>query len=169
MRTPTAISRTPCAPCAERRPGPRSTDAPASTLASTLVDVTFTIRSATGTRFPDVEAILGPKEPGAQGCWCLGYRLGHKVESTLVADQRSAYMAKLCRRRTHAPGVLVYAGHDVVGWAGVAPREEMHEFSTSQRYPNREEPGVWVIWCFRVRAGHGGKCVAQALLGGAVE
>jgi GNAT superfamily N-acetyltransferase len=45
----------------------------------------------------------------------------------------------------------------------------MHEFSASHRYPNRCEPGVWVVWCFRVRAGHGGKGVAQALLGGAVE
>ena len=130
--------------------------------------VTITIEAATGARFADVETILGPKRPGAQGCWCLSYRLGHKVESTLEGDQRSAYMAALCRRRSHAPGVLAYQGGDVVGWAGVAPREEMHEFASSDRYPNRDEPGVWVVWCFRVRAGHGGRGVAQALLGGAV-
>ena len=131
--------------------------------------MTYTIEAATGARFPDVRTILGPKRPGAQGCWCLSYRLGHKVESTLEGDQRPAYMAALCGRRSHAPGVLAYEGPDVVGWAGVAPTQEMHEFSTSDRYPHRGEPGVWVVWCFRVRAGHGGRGVAQALLFGAVE
>jgi len=75
----------------------------------------------------------------------------------------------LCRKRTQAPGVLAYEDGEVVGWAAVSPRKELHEFSTSDRSPGRDDGDVWVIWCFRVRAGHGKKGVTRALLDGAVD
>lgn len=129
----------------------------------------FEITPATGARFDDVRTVLGPKREGAQGCWCLGYRLGHKEEQQLVGPERAEFVAGLCRRRAHAPGVLAYADGEVVGWAAVSPLSELHEFSTAKRYPHIDDQDVWILFCFRVRAGHGKKGVAHALLAGAVE
>ncbi|MEI2775110.1 MAG: GNAT family N-acetyltransferase [Tetrasphaera sp.] len=129
----------------------------------------FEVKPATGARFADVCTILGPKKPGAQGCWCLGYRLGHAEEQKLVGPARAEFVGGLCRRRAHAPGVLAYADGDVVGWAAVSPLSELHESSTSKRYPHIDDQDVWIVFCFRTRAGQGKQGVAHALLAGAVE
>lgn len=126
----------------------------------------FTIHPASGSRFSDVATILAPKKEGAQGCWCLSYRLSPKDNDALRAPHRAAEAERLCRRRSHAPGVLAYDGDEVVGWAAVAPREELAGFD-SGRFPAGEGP-VWVLFCFRVRAGQGRREVARALLDGAV-
>jgi GNAT superfamily N-acetyltransferase len=64
---------------------------------------------------------------------------------------------------------LAYEDDDVVGWAGVAPRAELYAFTHGRRIPHLDDLPVWSVWCFRVRAGHKKKGVAQALLHGAVE
>lgn len=129
--------------------------------------MSYAIHSATAARFEDVRAILGPKRPGAQGCWCLAFLLGHARESELHGDARAEAMRSLCRRRAHAPGVLAYDDGDVVGWAGISPWNEVHEFSHGRRYPELETDGAWVLWCIRVRAGHSAQGVATALIDGA--
>lgn len=126
----------------------------------------FTIHPATGARFPDVSTILAPKKAGAQGCWCLSYRLSPKQNDALRAPHRAEEVQRLCRRRSHAPGVLAYDSGEVVGWAAIAPREELVGFDP-RRFP-ADQPGVWVLYCFRVRAGRGGQGVSRALLDGAV-
>lgn len=65
-------------------------------------------KPATGARFEDVRTILGPKREGAQGCWCLSVRLGPEEDAELRGEARAEAVAKLCRRRAHAPGVLAY-------------------------------------------------------------
>ncbi len=126
------------------------------------------IRPATGARFEDVRTILGPKKPGAQGCWCLGYRLGYAEEQKLVGEARAETIAKLCRRRVHAPGVLAYDGDEVVGWAAISPLSELAGFPAKD-FPHPDEQDAWVLFCFRVRAGHGGQGIAHELLAGAVD
>ncbi len=130
----------------------------------------YRTKPATGSRFDDVAAVLAPKKEGAQGCWCLGVRLGHEQERQLRARHRGEFVERLCRRRGRPPGVLAYdEDGEVVGWAGVAPRSELAEHSRAKRYPDRGQADDWVVYCFRVRAGHGSRGVAHALLAGAVE
>lgn len=131
--------------------------------------MSFTIRPATAARFDDVAAVIGPKRPGSQGCWCLAFLVGHGRESTLHADERAEELRSLCRRRAHAPGVLAYDGADVVGWAGVSPWDDVYEFSHGRRYPDLATEGAWVLWCLRVMAGRSGQGVASALIPGAVR
>ena len=40
---------------------------------------TVEIRPATAARFPDVAALLGPKNPASNVCWCLQRVLRHRV------------------------------------------------------------------------------------------
>ena len=130
--------------------------------------VAFEVRPARRDRFDDVATVLAPKRPEAQGCWCLSYRLTPKENECLAgAEARGRALAQLCARE-HAPGVLAYEGDDVVGWAGMAPRSELGGFDP-RRFPVDPDGDPWVLYCFRVRAGHGKKGVAHALLAGAVD
>ncbi|WP_028708429.1 GNAT family N-acetyltransferase [Propionicicella superfundia] len=118
-------------------------------------------------RFADVAAILAPRKPGAQGCWCLSYRLGPAAAAELVGEARGRHVADLCARPSRAPGVLAYDGDEPIGWAGIAPTSEVRGLVQSARYPTAEGD-VWTLFCFRVRAGRTRGGVARALLHGAV-
>ena len=120
---------------------------------------------ATGERFPDVSAVLGPKDPASSVCWCLSHRLDSATNRALVGPERGAYVQALCRRDV-APGVLAYDGDDVAGWAAVAPRPGL-PFARSTRIPHVDDLPVWSLWCVRVRPGHRGKGVAHHLVEGA--
>lgn len=129
----------------------------------------FIIRPATAERFDDLCTILGPKKPGARGCWCLATRFGHKTDEQLVGPARAEFVRDLCGHNP-SPGVLAYDGDEVVGWAAAAPLAEVDEYSRGKRYGTLERPeGVWALWCLRVRAGHARQGIATALVGGAAE
>lgn len=128
--------------------------------------MTVVVSPATAARFPDAAAILAPKKPGAQGCWCLPVRLGPAEDAALRAPARAARIEQLCAG-PHAPGVVAYEGAKPVGWAGIAPRDELHEYGRTRYRPS--DAADWVVYCFRVRAGHTGRGIAHALLAGAVD
>ena len=127
------------------------------------------MRPATLARFDDVVEMLGPKKrPDADPCWCLAYRLGTSAAAKLGVDGKRETVRELCRRR-RAPGVLAYDGEEVVGWAAVAPREELAEFTDESVYPRVDDLPVFSLFCLRARAGHRKQGVGQALIEGAVD
>jgi GNAT superfamily N-acetyltransferase len=117
--------------------------------------------------FEDVRALVGPKSPGANVCWCLSYRVSSKLNNELRGPARGEHVAELCRREP-APGVLAYDGKEPVGWAAVAPRS-VTSFARSRRIPHIDELPVWSLWCIRVRPGHRKKGISHTLIAGAVE
>lgn len=125
------------------------------------------VRPATAARFADVATVLGPRNPTSTVCWCLSHRVDSRTNKELRGPARAAYVEELTRRPV-APGVLAYAGGDVVGWAAVAPRAEL-PFARSRLIPHVDDLPVWTVWCLRVRPGHRGRGVAHALLAGAVD
>ena len=70
--------------------------------------------------FDDVRAVIGPKRPDANVCWCLSYRIPSKLNNELQGPAVRKLVAELCQQDP-APGVLAYDGDVPVGWAG-APR-----------------------------------------------
>ena len=122
---------------------------------------------ASADRFADLDVILGRKSSNSAACWCLSYRLSSAENRALTAEERPQLVRALCARPV-PPGVLAYLGGEVAGWAGVAPRAELHSFAHSRRIPHVDDLPVWTVWCFRVRAGYGRRGVASALLAGAV-
>lgn len=102
--------------------------------------------------FEDVRAVLGPKSPGANVCWCLSYRVPSKVNKELRGPARGAYVAELCRTAP-PPGVLAHDGDEPVGWAAVAPRADT-SFARNRKIPHVDDLPVWSLWCVRVRPGH---------------
>jgi GNAT superfamily N-acetyltransferase len=128
--------------------------------------VTIDARPATADRFPDVAAVLGPRNPEASVCWCLSHRLDSRTNRELVGPARGAYVRTLCERPV-APGVLAYDDGVAAGWAAVAPRSEL-PFARSRKIPHVDDLPVWSLWCVRVRPGHRGRGIAGALIEGAV-
>lgn len=132
--------------------------------------MTIEVRPATVARFADVATMLAPKREDAQACWCLSHRLPAKEHTALRGSERRDRAEQICRSRP-ATGVLAYdtAGGEslVVGWAGIAPREEIAAFTDHHRYPY--VPGAWTVWCIKTRAGHRGGGIGTALLHGAVD
>ena len=127
----------------------------------------MTIEVRLATVFEDVRAVLGPKSPGSNVCWCLSYRIPSKLNNELRGPARGEYVAGLCRAEP-APGVLAYDGDTPVGWAAIAPRSET-SFATNRKIPHLDELPVWSLWCVRVRPGHRGQGISHALIEGAVE
>ncbi|MGY0071592.1 GNAT family N-acetyltransferase [Streptomyces sp. QTS137] len=123
------------------------------------------VRPAFG--FDDVHAVLGPKSPAANVCWCLSYRIPSKLNRELRGPARGEYVAELCRT-SPPPGVLAYAGDVPVGWAAVAPRSAT-SFARNRKIPHVDDLPVWSLWCLRVRPGHRRQGISHALITGAVE
>lgn len=123
---------------------------------------------ASAERFDDLATIVGPSKPGGQACWCLAYRIRSAERASLGPAGQADLVRSLCARDL-APGVLAYDDGTVVGWAGVAPRAELHGFRRGSRIPWLDELPVWSVWCFRVRGGHRGQGIAGVLLAGAVD
>lgn len=127
--------------------------------------MTFDIRPAT--EFADVATLLSPKDRTKQSCWCLAYRLPWSERRAMSGLEQAAFVEGLCARRP-APGLVAYDEDEPVGWAGVAPRSELHAFTHGRVIPRVDDLPVWSVWCFKVRGGHRKQGIAHALLAGAV-
>ena len=118
--------------------------------------------------FAGIATMLGPKKPESSVCWCLSWRLSSAENRSLVGVER-ADRVKALARRTIAPGVLAYDDGEVVGWAGVAPRSDLHPIEHSRKIPHVDDLPVWSVWCIRVRPGFRKRGISAALIDGAVD
>jgi GNAT superfamily N-acetyltransferase len=117
--------------------------------------------------FDDLATMLGPKNPGSSVCWCLSWRLSSAENRSLAGTDRTDKVRELVSR-DHAPGVLAYRDGEVAGWAGIAPRTELHPIEHSRRIPHVDDLAVWSLWCIRVRPGFRKQGITDALIEGAV-
>ncbi|MBB3036981.1 GNAT family N-acetyltransferase [Hoyosella altamirensis] len=125
----------------------------------------FDVRPAVD--FDHVRALIGPKRPDANVCWCLSYRIPSKLNNELRGPARGEYVAGLVHGDP-PPGVLAYDGNTPVGWAAVAPRADT-AFARNRKIPHVDDLAVWSLWCIRVRPGHRGRGISHALIAGATS
>ena len=118
--------------------------------------------------FDDLATMFAPKNPQSSVCWCLSWRLSAKENRSLVGVARADKVRELCERPT-SPGVLAHLDGEVVGWAGVAPRSDLHPIEHSRRIPHIDDLAVWSVWCIRVRPGFRKRGLSAALIDGAVD
>jgi GNAT superfamily N-acetyltransferase len=117
--------------------------------------------------FADVRALVGPKRPDANVCWCLSYRIPSALNNQLRGRARGEHVRALVEDGAQI-GVLAYDGDVPVGWAALAPRADT-SFAHSRTIPQVDDRPVWSLWCIRVRPGHRGQGISHALIAGAVE
>lgn len=127
----------------------------------------MTIEVRPATVFEDVAALVGPKNPASNVCFCLSYRIPAKEATALRGPERAERVRRLMDEEGPI-GVLAYDGDEPVGWAAVAPRTRTH-FATFRKIPHVDDLDVWSLWCFRVRPGHRKQGVMHALVDGAVD
>lgn len=118
------------------------------------------------TVFDDVAAVVGPKKPTSNVCFCLSYRIGNKENVSLRGPARAERVRGLCHQDP-PPGVLAYLDDEPVGWAALHPRRDT-SFARNRLIPHVDDLDVWSLWCFRVRPGHRKQGVSHALIEGAV-
>lgn len=114
----------------------------------------------------DVAAVVGPKKPTSNVCFCLSYRIGNKENVALRGAARADRVRELCGHDPE-PGVIAYLDGDPVGWAALHPRRET-SFARNRLIPHVDDLDVWSLWCFRVRPGYRGQGAMHALIDGAV-
>lgn len=119
------------------------------------------------TQFEDVKAIVGPKRPDANVCWCLSYRIPSRLNQALRGSERGDLVRQLVAEDP-PPGVLAYDGGEPVGWAAVHPRADT-SFAGNRKIPRVDSLDVWSVWCIRVRPGYRGQGISHHLLAGAVD
>ncbi len=118
------------------------------------------------TEFDDVAALVGPKKPTSNVCFCLSYRIGSKENNELRGAQRADRVRELCHQDP-PPGVIAYLDDEPVGWAAVHPRSDT-SFARNRLIPKVDDLDVWSLWCIRVRPGHRKQGISHALIDGAV-
>jgi GNAT superfamily N-acetyltransferase len=128
----------------------------------------MTIEVMPAHNFDDMATMFAPKNPQSSVCWCLSWRLSSKENRELTGSDRADKVRELCARKL-APGVLAYSDGEVAGWAGVAPRAQLHPLANSRKIPHIDDLPVWSVWCIRVRPGYRKQGVTPALIDGAVE
>ncbi len=127
----------------------------------------MTIEVRPAGEFDDLAAVLGPKRPNANVCWCLSYRIPSRENLALRGTARGDRVRQLVAEDP-PPGVLAYDGDEVVGWAAVHPRADT-TFARNRTIPHVDDLDVWSLWCIRVRPGHRGSGISHSLVDGAVE
>jgi GNAT superfamily N-acetyltransferase len=125
-------------------------------------------RPLTPDRWGDFERLMGPRG-GAEGCWCMLWRVARPVYEAGRGEGNRLAMADRVRSGPRAPGLLAYREGEPVGWISVAPRAEFPRMSGSRIVAPVDGRLVWSVTCFFIRPGQRGKGVASALLSAACD
>jgi GNAT superfamily N-acetyltransferase len=119
----------------------------------------------------DVQRLLAPGRCHGGACACQKFRIPSRHWAG-VSDATKANM--LSEQIAAGQGVVACLEGEPVGWANLAPRREFHALMTRAMLwkgrPDepREDPHVWAVTCFFVRAGYRGRGLTPALLAKAV-
>ena len=127
-----------------------------------------TVKPLTPERWPDVEALFGPK--GAYGgCWCMFFRRPRAEWSTGCKDGGNKRAFKRLVSKGEEPGLLAYVGGEPAGWMAIAPREEYGGLVRSRTLKPVDDLPVWSVTCFYVARAHRKQGVTVALLEAAAK
>jgi GNAT superfamily N-acetyltransferase len=132
-----------------------------------MSETALVIKPLTPRRWGDFEKLFGPRGACA-GCWCMFWKLPNKEFEALSYEGNKAAQ-KAIVESGRGPGLLAYAGQEVVGWIAVEPRSEYPRLERSRILKTVDEQAVWSITCFFTRRDFRGKGVSVELLKGSIE
>lgn len=120
----------------------------------------------TAERWPDLEALFGPKGAYA-GCWCMFWRLERGEFKQLKGEGTRAVLQEMaCDNKV--PGFLAYDESGAIGWCSAGPREQYAALENSRILKRVDDQPVWSVVCFYVAKAARGQGVMYALLRGVV-
>ena len=125
----------------------------------------------------DVQTVFGSKGYPAQ-CQCQRFKSGPYGWSGTTQLERM----RVLQRQTHCDnpdstvtsGLVAYLDDEPVAWCAVEPRIEFPRLPQARvawkaRGEVKDDPGVWAVTCFTVRAGFRGRGLTRFLLDAAVD
>lgn len=134
--------------------------------ATTTTTGTYSFHPLTPERWPDLEALFGPRG-AVGGCWCMTMRIPRsQYERDKGEGNRRAFRAIV--ESGPPPGVLAYAGGDPVGWCAIGPRRNFSVLGRSRVLAPLDDLPVWSVTCFFIRKDHRRRGLSVALLREAV-
>jgi GNAT superfamily N-acetyltransferase len=134
------------------------------------MDEALEIQPLTPARLPDL-ATLFNQGGDPKWCWCAYFRVRGMNWTNSTREQNRAVLTRAAEagaRTGRAPGLLAYRDGEVVGWVGLAPREEYERLEHSVVLRRVDDKPVWSIVCFVVGRRARGQGVARALLEAAI-
>jgi GNAT superfamily N-acetyltransferase len=129
-----------------------------------------TVHPLTPERWPDLEALFGPK--GAYGgCWCMFFRRPRAEYSQGCADSGAGNKRafKKIVKAGEEPGLIAYFSGEPAGWCALAPREVYGGLARSRTLQPIDDQPVWSVTCFYVARAHRKQGVTVALLEAAAK
>ena len=121
----------------------------------------------TPARWPDVEKLFGTRG-ACGGCWCMYWRLARPQYEKQKGEGNKHAFKKLVAGG-EAPGILVYAGSEPVGWCALAPREKYPRLAGSRILQPVDERPVWSVTCLFIKKEYRRQGVSVALLRAAAQ
>jgi GNAT superfamily N-acetyltransferase len=135
---------------------------------------TIRIKPLTPDRWEDVVIVFGGGRGVCSQCWCMYWRLPRQeFERALGKTNRKLFRDRV--KKGPPPGLIASRDGEPVGWVQVGPRADVPNWNGPRRLtaptPDApvDDPGVWGISCFAVRAGRRRQGIATALLDGAID
>jgi GNAT superfamily N-acetyltransferase len=128
----------------------------------------LTVKPLTPERWPDFEALVGPK--GAYGgCWCMFFRRPRAEFAAGCKDGGNKRAFKAIVAKGGEPGLLAYVDGAPAGWMALAPRADYGGLARSRTLKPIDEVPVWSVTCFYVARAHRRQGVSVALLEAAAK
>jgi GNAT superfamily N-acetyltransferase len=116
--------------------------------------------------WPALEALFG--ERGAcGGCWCMAWRLPHKVWEEKRGDPNRRALKRLVERG-EAGGVLALSGGRAVGWCSAAPRADFAGLAAKRSLATDWDERTWSVTCFFIAKDWRARGLGSKLLAAAV-
>lgn len=135
--------------------------------------MTNPILPLTPDRWADFEDLFG-KQGACYGCWCTHFRLPPAVRR----DNDRARNKDFIKARIVAgppPGLLAYEAGRAVGWMQIGPRRDVPEWNNGGRVSaplepaDADDPSVWAVSCFFLRASARGKGLTHRMVTAGIE
>jgi GNAT superfamily N-acetyltransferase len=118
-------------------------------------------------RWSDLEALFGARG-ACGGCWCMLWRLKRSEFEKQKGDKNKAAF-KAVVDSGEAPGILVYANGNAIGWCAFAPRESYPALDRSRVLKRIDDKPVWSIVCLFIAKNYRRKGVSVELLKAAAQ
>lgn len=123
--------------------------------------------------WPAVEAVL-MSDPSTRNCWCQFHVLENREARETTRESRKELLRVQVASLNPPRGLVAFAGDQAVGWCGVEPRTRLGHVLASRLVSRsslyeRDDPGVWAIYCIFVPPTMRGQGIASTLLRSAIE
>jgi len=125
------------------------------------------VRALEAGDFAALEQLFGARG-ACGGCWCMAWRLPHKIWEERRGDLNKRALRKLVQSGK-ASGVLAFAGGRAVGWCSVGPRADFVGLEAKRSLATDWDERTWSVTCFYTEKEWRGQGLGRALLAAAVE